>query len=248
MIISEQQYSWLQSKGVTFNHGPGMSIPDAVKFEPPCAIKWLTLDHSVDFGAFSYGVSGFIFAAKIGRYVSIGENVSIGRHNHRLSFASTSPYFTTDYRDVLHHDFSPVEEVNFRDFIDGAPEGSFDVFQTTIGNDVWIGHGAFISPGVTIGTGAVIGAHSVVTKDIPPYAIAAGAPAVIKRYRFDSPELIQRLLDSQWWHYAFWQLNGIRIHDLDAFLGRVEAMKSDGIPSYAPHIIKSGDLIKISEA
>ena len=58
----------------------------------------------------------------------------------------------------------------------------------------------FINDGVKIGTGAIIGAHSVVTKDVPPYAIVAGAPAKILRYRFDE-DTIQRLLDSKWWEW-----------------------------------------------
>lgn len=53
---------------------------------------------------------------------------------------------------------------------------------TTIGDNVQIGMRAMIMPGVTIGDGAVIGANSVVTKDIPPYAIVAGQPAKIIKY------------------------------------------------------------------
>ena len=53
----------------------------------------------------------------------------------------------------------------------------------TIGKDCWIGVNVVISPGVTIGDGAVIGANAVVTKDIPPYAIAVGAPARVIGYR-----------------------------------------------------------------
>ena len=46
-----------------------------------------------------------------------------------------------------------------------------------------IGIGAIIMPGVTIGEGAIIGAGSVVTRDIPPYCVAVGAPAkVIKTF------------------------------------------------------------------
>jgi len=52
-----------------------------------------------------------------------------------------------------------------------------------IGADVWIGAGASVLPGVTIGDGAVIGARAVVTKDIPPNAIAVGIPAKVIRYR-----------------------------------------------------------------
>ncbi len=62
-----------------------------------------------------------------------------------------------------------------------------------VGDDVWIGVEAFIMPGVKIGQGAVIAAKSVVTKDVPPYAIVGGNPATIIKYRF-SDEVIEKLL------------------------------------------------------
>lgn len=52
-----------------------------------------------------------------------------------------------------------------------------------IGNDVWIGSRVTILPGVTIGNGAIIGASAVVTKDVPPYAVACGNPAQVVKYR-----------------------------------------------------------------
>ncbi|WP_010076466.1 CatB-related O-acetyltransferase [Clostridium cellulovorans] len=67
-----------------------------------------------------------------------------------------------------------------------------------IGNDVWIGAGANILRGVTIGNGAVIGASSVVTKDVPPYAIVVGNPAKIVRLRCKE-EWIERLQKLKWW-------------------------------------------------
>ena len=60
-----------------------------------------------------------------------------------------------------------------------------------IENDVWIGFGAIILSGVTVHRGAIVGCGSVVTKDIPPYAIAVGNPAKVINYRF-SQEEIQR--------------------------------------------------------
>ena len=70
--------------------------------------------------------------------------------------------------------------------------------RTTIGHDVWIGANVSIKAGVTVGNGAVIGMGSVVTKDVPPYAIVAGVPAKVIRYRFDD-DTIARLQAARWW-------------------------------------------------
>lgn len=78
----------------------------------------------------------------------------------------------------------------------------------TIGNDVWIGSGAFIdcSKVSSIGDGAVIGANAVVLEDVPPYAVVAGVPARIKRYRY-APEMIEALERTQWWNWNEEELN-----------------------------------------
>ena len=69
-----------------------------------------------------------------------------------------------------------------------------------IGNDVWVAFGATILSGVKIGDGAVVAAGSVVTKDIPPYAIVGGVPAKVIKYRFDD-EIIKSLQDIKWWDW-----------------------------------------------
>ena len=78
----------------------------------------------------------------------------------------------------------------------------------TIGSDVWIGSGAFIdcSKVSSIGDGAVIGANAVVLEDVPPYAVVAGVPARIKRYRY-APEMIDALLRTRWWDWDEATLN-----------------------------------------
>lgn len=77
---------------------------------------------------------------------------------------------------------------------------------TVIGNDVWIGRGATIMPGVKIGNGAVIGSMAVVAKDVPDYAIVAGNPARLIRYRFDQ-ETIDFLNDLEWWDFSDEQID-----------------------------------------
>lgn len=69
-----------------------------------------------------------------------------------------------------------------------------------IGNDVWIGRDVSILTGVRIGHGAVVGAHSVVTKDVPPYAVVAGNPAQVKKMRFRD-DIVTALLLMRWWDW-----------------------------------------------
>jgi serine acetyltransferase len=79
----------------------------------------------------------------------------------------------------------------------GHPSCKGDI---TIENDVWIGAKATVMSGIKIGNGAVVAAGSVVTKDVPPYAIVAGNPAKIVKYRFDESQ-IEKLLQISWWNW-----------------------------------------------
>jgi hypothetical protein len=58
-----------------------------------------------------------------------------------------------------------------------------------------------IMGGLRIGHGAIVGAGSIVTKDIPAYAVAAGVPAKVIRYRFEEP-IIEKLLSMKWWNMS----------------------------------------------
>ncbi len=70
-----------------------------------------------------------------------------------------------------------------------------------IGHNVWVGDRAIIVAGVFVGNGAIIGAGSVVTKDVPPYAVVGGAPAKFIRYRL-SEERIVELEKLEWWNWT----------------------------------------------
>ena len=71
---------------------------------------------------------------------------------------------------------------------------------TVVGNDVWLGYDALVMPGVRIGDGAIVAARSVVTADVPPYAVVGGNPARVLRTRF-APEVVERLLRVAWWDW-----------------------------------------------
>lgn len=85
---------------------------------------------------------------------------------------------------------------------------------------MWIGYEAVILSGVTIGDGAIIGARAVVTRDIPPYTIAAGVPAKPIRRRFDV-ETIARLEELRWWD---WEEEKIRQNIAAIQSGDIEAL------------------------
>lgn len=123
----------------------------------------------------------------IGDYCSIASGVSfmLGG-NHHSEWVTTYPFDA----DPEAWPTSPIAKV--------VPETKGDI---VVGSDVWIGTSAFILSGVTIGHGAIIAARSVVTKDVPPYAIVGGNPAKLIRYRFP-PEVIERLMSIQWWTWS----------------------------------------------
>ncbi len=133
------------------------------------------IDGCCEIGSYSYvGFFCYVTRARIGNYVSIANNVSIGLGEHDLNRLSTSSRFYEDAWATL-------------------TKGDCE-----IGSDAWIGVDAVILRGVKIGVGAVVAANSVVTKDVPDYAIVAGVPARVIRYRF--PDNMQaRLLKSRWW-------------------------------------------------
>lgn len=141
------------------------------------------------FGKYSYCEPyGMIQNTIIHSFVDIARNVRIGATQHPL------------HRPTTHH-------ITYRRrMYDVANSDDEEFFaqrrgrMTEIGHDVWIGHGAIIEAGIQIGNGAVVGSGAVVTHDVPPYAIVAGVPAKILRFRFDREQIAQ-LLRIAWWDW-----------------------------------------------
>ena len=152
----------------------------------------------------------------IGAFVSIGWGVRIGHGTHPLEYLSTSPYF---YLDRLGYKTKETPSHN-----------KWEVLPPVhIGNDVWIGDRVWIKNGITVGDGAVIGAHTVVTHDVPPYAIVAGNPAKVLRYRF-SADIIKQLLKFKWWNLPNKIIKQIPYDDIKnvlEFLQNIKGEKND---------------------
>jgi len=171
---------------------------------------WSIGDHT--YGAPTVANSG-IAKLKIGKYCSIAGGVSIALDNHRSDTMTTYPFkFLNKYWENVPSD---VE--------DHATKGN-----VVIGNDVWIAQDAFIGSGVTIGDGAVLGAKTIVTSDVPPYAVVVGNPGRIIRYRFE-PEVITDLQRLAWWDLPDDVVDGLLPlllgKNVEAFLSRLRKIR-----------------------
>jgi len=122
----------------------------------------------------------------IGKYCSIGSGavfMMAGNQGHNSDWVSTFPFYYQ--ANIFKSALNAYEKVG----------------DTLIGDDVWIGTEAMIMAGVTIGSGAIVAARAVVTKDVPPYAVVAGSPAKVTKYRFTESER-EALLKLQWWNWS----------------------------------------------
>lgn len=137
-------------------------------------------------GSFSYiNNNSIVQYANIGNYCSIASDVKIGLGTHPMHLFSTAPLF---YRKQNPHNLQIIKDtLEFK-------ENS----HTTIENDVWIGANVIVMDGVKIGNGAVIAAGAVVTKDVPSYAVVAGVPAKLIKYRFEE-SIREELNNLKWW-------------------------------------------------
>jgi acetyltransferase-like isoleucine patch superfamily enzyme len=129
----------------------------------------------------------------IGSYCSIAGHVEVLPYTHPTSkYVSTHPAFFSLLKQA---GFTYAEKQLFQEELFFDKEKGINV---KIGNDVWIGANVLIIGGVEIGDGAVVAAGSIITKNVPNYAIVGGIPAKVIRYRFNE-EQITFLSKIKWW-------------------------------------------------
>ena len=195
------------SNGLLFE--PGVYLCEGCSLDRPCI------------GAYSYSsINSSLTTVKVGRFCSIGHGVEFGLYEHPLHNVTTSPALSRNIFFMERSGAIPFNPAQLRS--DGL-----ETNVVTLGNDVWVGGHCLFPKDVTIGHGAVIGAGSVITHDVPPYAIVAGAGGgpnshgIIRGYRF-SDEVISDLLDLVWWEYDLPRMiaSGIKLPttDIKAFI------------------------------
>ncbi len=196
--MSLTQYIWRQLvrlKNPTCSIGSGIMAKDVV-FEKHVTIESGSYIGAQKIGKYTFiGMNSYVHksTASIGGFCSIAMNARISLHNHPLDRVSTHPF-------TYHKKYGFVNESE-------KIAGITDI-KTVIGNDVWIGANVTILAGLTIGDGAVLGANSLVTKDVEPYSIVNGTPALHIRFRFDEAT-IKKLQQSKWWD---WEDDKIKKH------------------------------------
>lgn len=195
---------WLKRRRIKLSHGP-RPIPRGSRLilEAGTSINVKVMRfRDLRIGGMTYirSNSELLNVSSIGRFCSISNNVILGQERggpgHSLTAVCTNPF-------QLETAVSPSTY--------GAPTA------TEVGHDVWIGRDVMVMEGVNIGTGAVIAARSIVTKDVPAYAIVAGNPARIIRYRHP-PELATRLIKSRWWEIGPEALKQLPMDNPELFL------------------------------
>jgi virginiamycin A acetyltransferase len=141
---------------------------------------------------YNFGFSGS--QLEIGSYCAIahGTTFIMADANHVLSGVSTYPFpiFGGDWSEEM-----SLAEMPFPNKGD-----------IVVGNDVWFGIDSLVLPGVRIGHGAIIGARTVVSADVPDYAVVVGNPGIVVKMRF-TPEVVEELLSLAWWEWPRELLN-----------------------------------------
>ncbi|HEY5409513.1 MAG TPA: CatB-related O-acetyltransferase [Caulobacteraceae bacterium] len=185
-------------------------------------------------GFMSYSHTRLSPKLTMGRYCSIAHDVDAVFAHHPMELVSTSPF--------AHQRRFPFVELFVNEHGGEAPLAvkGRQRAHPVLEHDVWIGAHSSILPGVTIATGAVVGANSVVTRSVGPYEIVAGNPARLVRRRF-SDEVVEALLESEWWLYRLTDLHGLDLAHPDQFAEAFLERKPDLEP-YTPKRARLADM------
>jgi phosphonate metabolism protein (transferase hexapeptide repeat family) len=178
----------MESKSAPNIHPTAVVTASTIGIYTDIGPNWTLLESTL--GDYSYlaGSDGVVNYTEIGKFCSIASHVAINPGNHPMHRV-TQHHCTYRRR---RYGFSPTDD---DEIIQWRRENS-----CRIDHDVWIGTGAKVMAGVHVKTGAVVAAGAVVTKDVDPYHMVAGVPALFRRTRFDA-DTVTKLLRIAWWEW-----------------------------------------------
>lgn len=209
----------------------GNSTVGEFRFERPAMIHGHRLK-GCSMGAFGfYNAAGLASAyrTRFGRYSQVGESTIVGPPEHPMTMFSTHPFaFSRPSHMPKMYQMADFARLSPGDDAGPSWADHESPTETVIGHEAYVGAGSFIRRGVKVGVGAVIGARSVVTRDVPPYAIVAGSPARVLRYRFPDA-MIERFLKLAWWDYDLAPIKrDVNWADVERTLDFLEHQVADG--------------------
>lgn len=202
--------------------GPYSGSVGALKYSGLCTI-----------GSFSYSYSRLPKGLVIGRYCSISDGLNFLDSHHPTTTLTTSAMTFRPHNKL----WADIISENGR-----KSDRSWSIHNhkkfPIIGNDVWIAKNVTLSMGITVGDGAIIAANSVVTKDVPPYAIVGGNPAQIIKYRAPD-EVRDRLQATAWWNLCPSYITSVMTLPIEKCVDEIERSQVE-IERFCPRTIILG--------
>lgn len=189
-------------------------------------------------GAFTeFGKLVEVQSADVGRYGEVGPGCLLGAISHPTRWLGVSGF---QYRasswgwhpsadDVVTVDPESGGRASFRGIRGEEP--------AVIGNDVHLGANVVVLKGVHVGDGCVVAAGAVVTRDLPPFSVAAGLPARVLRRRLPD-DVVDDLLELRWWRFSPNQLSGVPFDDPRAAADEIRRRVDAGLEPYAPGFVE----------
>jgi len=232
----DQMQGWLaELKAYTFNRSITIEGPCAFYGGPYAPNAWSAEGGLCSMGAASYSHSPLPEGVSVGRYCSIGKGLRFLDFSHPTGWLSSSVVF---FKPVGVNSVSALAHLSDRlieDKTSGTARKEFDPKlgrdYPQIGHDVWIGENVSLAMGIHVGTGAIV------TRDVPPYAVVSGVPALVRRYRFDE-DIVRDLLALEWWKYCFADFEGLDVTQPRIFInGMMKKIAERTIQEWQPAVL-----------
>ena len=203
-LIMQRPYIRIESGAKIINS----KVAGNLTIDEYSCINKCDIDQYFGLGCFSY-----VSNSSVGRYCTFGTRISVGAFSHPTNWLSIHEF---QYRDT--------SQIYGNTILEGGVNLAPVNARTNIGCDVWIGDNACVRAGISLGHGAIVGLGAVVVSDVPPYAIVAGNPARILRYRFNE-DVIDALLQLRWWELDMLHLKGIDFSDVNKSMLNIEKIR-----------------------
>jgi len=214
--------------------GQDLTFDDGLEYEP-YTTSYGRFHLKCKIGFHSMSMSDLPQNFRLGRYCSVANGLNFLGRRHPMEYVTTHDFVSILWPAPL-KSFISDEKIEYKKTYPELLNKQMPICD----NDVWIGQNVVLNPGVHISTGAVIAAESVVTKNVGAYEVVGGNPAKLIKKRF-SDEVIELMLQTEWWKYKFTNFVDLPLNDPKIFAKEFLEIKASLTP-YNPPILKFQDI------